>query len=65
MLDRAKLTGLPLKYAVLAAFGAVIGHLLFAAFGYRVAGGLEAIVPAAAVGGFIGGLIRQKRNSDS
>jgi len=56
---------LPIKYAILCAVGTVIGYYLFSAFGRELSGGLVGAVLAGAGGGFIAGLIRQRKNNDN
>lgn len=55
----------PLKYAIYCALAGAVGYFAYTALGYTLAGGLAGTVMATAVGGFVGGLIRQKRDKDS
>jgi len=55
---------LPIKYAILCAVGTVIGYYLFYALGRELSGGLVGAVFAGAGGGFIAGLIQQRRSND-
>ncbi len=52
--------GLPVKYAIIGFFGGVIWLVIAYLIQYQSAAGPLATLVALAVGGFVGGFIRQK-----
>ncbi|MHA1524122.1 MAG: hypothetical protein ACTSY1_06915 [Alphaproteobacteria bacterium] len=62
MLDRF---GLPVKYAILGVCAGIIWLIIASVLDYRSPASAIATLAALGLGGFVGGLIRQKQGKDT
>lgn len=55
--------GTPLKYAIIGAVAAIAGFFLSRMLGLEMAASLWMLVPAGAIGGYVGGWFKDRRGS--